>query len=168
MARYPQQHLEVPKTPMTVLAMDTIGCLPITSNSSRWVLMDICLHTSYVFAVPMKETIAESIVQHYLSGILTHRGGSVTILSNNGTEFKNEMLNEVCDQLGIKRLFTNPFCPQGNAKVENVHNFLKRSLTKFLDNNNLVWNDLIPFTCYCYNIFPGSNGTKSPFFLMLG
>ena len=48
-----------------------------------------------------------------------------------------KVLNEACDQLSIKGLFSNPFYPQGNAKVENVNNFLKRTLTKFLDNINL-------------------------------
>ena len=64
-------------------------------------------------------------VQAYLFGILTHKGGSVVILSDNGTEVKNKVLNEACNQLGIKQLFSSPFHPQGNARVENVHNFLK-------------------------------------------
>ena len=52
--------------------------------------------------------------------------------------------------------------------VEDVCNFLKRTLITFLDNSNLEWNELLPFTCYCYNIFPGSNSTKYAFFFMLG
>ena len=36
--------------------------------------------------------------------------------------------NEVCDQFGIERLFSNPFHTKGNAKVENVHSFLKGTL----------------------------------------
>ena len=67
MARYPQQHLEVLKIPMAVLAMDTIGCLPITSNGNRWALMAICLHTSYIFTVPMKEKSAENVILVWLS-----------------------------------------------------------------------------------------------------
>ena len=98
MARYPQQHIEVPKVPMAVPAMDTIGHLPITSNGNRWALMAICLHISYVFEVPIKEKSAEYVVQAYLSNIHTHKGGSVAILSDNGTEFKNKVLNEVCDK----------------------------------------------------------------------
>ena len=145
---YLQQHLGVPKMPMTMLARNTVGHLPITSNDSRWVLMAICLQTSYVLAVPMKTHLAENVVQAYLSGILTHKGQSVTILSDNGTEFKNKMLNKVCHQLGIKRLFVNPFQPQGNAKVENIHTLLKRTLTKFLDNNSLEWGEILPITCY--------------------
>ena len=167
MARYPQQHSEILNIPMVVLAMDTIGHLPIISKGKRWALRAICLHTCYVFAVPMKEKSVESVVQAYLSDILALKGGSMVILSDNGTEFKNKVLNEVCDQSDIKRLFSNPFHPQDNAKMENVHNFLKRTLTKFLDNSNLKWDELLPFACYCYNIFPGSNGMESAYFLML-
>ena len=69
MARYQQQHLEVPQIPVAVLAMDTTGCLPITSKGNRWALTAICLHTSYLFTILIKENSAENIVQAYLSGI---------------------------------------------------------------------------------------------------
>ena len=58
--------------------MDTIGNLPITSKSNRWALTAICLHTSYVFTVLMKESL--------LKGILAYKAGSVDILSDNGTQ----------------------------------------------------------------------------------
>ena len=89
MARYPQQHLEVLNIPMAMLAMDPIGHLPITSSGNRWVLMAIFLHNPYVLTVPMKEKSVENIVQAYLSGIFSHKCGSVVILNNNGKEFKN-------------------------------------------------------------------------------
>ena len=168
MARYPYHHLEGPQTPMAVLAMDTIGCLPITSKDNRWALTPICLHIFSMFTVPMKGKPAENVVQAYLSSILARKGGGVVILNYNGTEFKNKVLNKVCDQLHIKRLFSNLFHTQGNAKVKNVHSFLKRTLTNFLHDSNLQWEELLPLVCHCYNIFLGSNGTKSPFFFMFG
>ena len=88
---------------MAVLEIDTLGHLPVTSKGNRWALTAICLHTSYVFTFLMKEKSAENVVQAYLSGILVHKGRSVAILSDNGTEFKNKVLNEACNQLGIKR-----------------------------------------------------------------
>ena len=48
------------------------------------------------------------------SGVFSHIGGSVSILSDNGTEFKNTFLTVACEQLGIRRLYSNPFHPQGN------------------------------------------------------
>ena len=64
----------------------------------------------------MKEKSAKHLVQAYLSGTIAHKDGSVAILSDNDTEFKNKILNEICDLLGIKRLFSNLFHLQGNAK----------------------------------------------------
>ena len=64
--------------------------------------------------------------------------------------------------------YFNPFHPQHNIKVENVQNFLKWTITKFLNKSNLKWDELLSFTCYCYNIFPGNNDTKYSFFLMFG
>ena len=116
-------------------------------------MIEICLHKSYASAVPMKERSAKNIIPAYLSGILAHKGGSVAILSNNGTEFENKVLNE---------------CPHGNSRTENVHNFLKCTFTKFLESSDLEWVDLLPFACYCYNIFPSSSSTESPFFLIFG
>ena len=127
--------------------------------------MVICLHTSFILTVPLKEKSAENLVQAYLSNILAQKSGTVAILSDNGTEFKDRMLQKVCNQLGIERLFANSFHPQGNTKMEDVHNFLKRTLTKFLGNSSLKWDELLPFTCYCFNIFSGINGTESPFSL---
>ena len=72
MAKYQEQHLEVLQIPMAVLAMNIIGHILITSKGNRWALTVICLYTSYVFAVPMKEKSAENLDQAYLSGILAH------------------------------------------------------------------------------------------------
>ena len=58
---------------MAVLAIDTISHLPVTSKGNRCVLTAICLHTSYVFMIPMKENSAENVVQAYLSGILANK-----------------------------------------------------------------------------------------------
>ena len=63
------------------------------------------MHISYVFALLFKEESAENVVQAYLSGIFPHKGGSIAVLSDNGTEFKNATLNETYKQFGIKILF---------------------------------------------------------------
>ena len=75
--------------------MDTLSHLPVTFKGNIWVLTTISLNTSYV---SMKVKSAENVPQAYLSDILVHKGKSVAILSDNGMEFKNKVLNEVCNQ----------------------------------------------------------------------
>ena len=129
---HPQLHLEIPMVPFACIAIDTIGKLPTTSSGNRYALTCIDLLTFYVIAVPKPDKIAESVVEVYLSGILSRAGASMVCLSDNGLELKNSQMNTVLKQLGIKCIYFNPYQPQGNSRIENVLNFLKRMLTKFL------------------------------------
>ena len=50
------------------------------------------------------------------------------ILSDNGTEFKNSLMDQVLQQLGIDRIFSAPYHPQSNGKLEVFHKYLKPTL----------------------------------------
>ena len=84
MVEHPQKHLEIQQVPLAVFALDIIGQLSVMSRGYQWAITAICMHTPYVFAICMKEKSAEN-VQAYLSVIFTHKGGSIAILSDNGT-----------------------------------------------------------------------------------
>ena len=137
-----------------------MGHLSVTSTGHQWVSAAIGMHKSCVFTIPMKEKSAENVMQAYLSNIFVHKGGNIAILSDNRTEFKNNALSEACDQLTIKRIFSTPFYTQWNSRIKIMHNSLKRTLTKFLESSDLEWDELLPFVCYCYNIFPRRNGIE--------
>ena len=108
------------------------------------------------------------MVEAYLSGILSRTGASVVCLSDNGSELKNNQMNTVLKQLGIKCIFSNLYRPQGNSHIENVHNFFKRTLTKFLSSSDAEWDRILPFAYYCFNTTPTADDLESPFFLICG
>ena len=74
---HPQLHLKIPKVPFACIAIDTIGELPTTSSGNKYTLTCIDLLTSYVIAVPIPDKTDESIVEAYLSGILSRAGASM-------------------------------------------------------------------------------------------
>ena len=71
-------------------------------------------------------------------------------------------------QLGIKNIYSNPYRPQGNSRIENVHNSLKRALTKFLSSLDAEWDKVLPLACYCFNSTPTSDNLESLPFLIHG
>ena len=87
-------------------------------------------------------------------------------LSDNRTELKNSQMNTALKQLGIKHISSNPYRPQGNSCIENVHNILKRTLTKFLPSTDAEWDKILPFACYCFNTTPTTDDLENPFFLV--
>ena len=87
------------------IAIDTIGKLPVTTTGNEYALTCIDLLTSYVIAVPIPDKTAKSMVEAYLSGILSRTGATMVCLSNNRSELKNNQMNTVLKQLGIKHIF---------------------------------------------------------------
>ena len=91
--KYATLHFDVATFLMQFISMDLIGEFhPPTSRKHRYTLTVICMLTGYVFCVPLKTKTAEEVIQAYIDNVYSKFGGSLKILSDNGTEFKNNSL----------------------------------------------------------------------------
>ena len=55
------------------------------------------------------------------------------ILSDNGAEFKNWLIDNILQQLVIDQIFSVPYHPQSNEKLEVLHKYLKPTLRKLCE-----------------------------------
>ena len=103
-----------------------------------------------------------------LTGFIVMFRGSEKVLTDNGTEFKNKLINEVYEQLGVKhKIYLPPYRPQSNGRIESFHYFLKACISKHRT-PQIEWDDVIPLACAAYNFLPNEHSKESPFFLMFG
>ena len=58
----------------------------------------------YTMAVAIPSNLAETIVKAYMDHIYSIFEGSSRMLTDNGSGFRNDVFDEVCDKLGIKRV----------------------------------------------------------------
>ena len=103
----------------------------------------------------------------YLKEILPKTPCSLYILQDNGNKIQNDYSVSTFESLGIKRIYSNPFYPKGNGRIENVHNFLKRTTIKFMHNSTLEWDDALPLAIYCFNVAPLGNNFSNHFTLYM-
>ena len=90
------------------------------------------------------------------------------MLSDNGTKSKNKMFEQISKELGLEyKLYTPPYHPASNGRIEGFHAFLKACITKHVA-PQLYWHVLIPFLCATYNFIPNEHSKESPFFLIFG
>jgi len=158
-------HSEVPKIPMDFICMDLIGNFPMTTSGHCYALTAIDMLTSYVWAVPLPDKRADSIVQAFLTHIYPY-GMPRKILTDNGTEFVNATFQQVAEELGCEHKITSPaYHPQSNGKLEGFHYFLKRCTSKHLT-KHVEWDQVLHLACAAYNFFPSETSQESPFFLM--
>ena len=89
--KYATLHFNVANFPMQFISMDLIGEFhPPTSKGKRYAVTVICMLTGYVFCIPLKTKTAEEVLQAYVDNVYSKFGGSIKILSDNGTKFKNK------------------------------------------------------------------------------
>ena len=87
------------------------------------VVMDHFSH--FVKAYKVKDKRANTIAKCLYDNCFRHYGFPRYLLSDQGTEFCNTILNEMYIYLNIKKLCTLPYHPQMNGTVEHVHQILE-------------------------------------------
>ena len=167
--KYTTLHFDVASFPMQFISMDLIGKFhPPTSKGKKYALTVICMLTGYVFCIPLKTKTAEEVLQAYIDNVYSKFGSSLKILSDDGTEFKNKIFEQVAKELGVVyKIYTPPYHPASNGRIEGFHAFLKACISKHIT-PQLEWDDLLPLACTAYNFMLNEHSKESPFFLMFG
>ena len=147
--------------PMDFMCMDLIGKFhPPTSHGHHYALTAVCMLTGFTWCIPLKTKTAEEVTKAYLDHIYSNFGGSVKIMTDNGTEFKNKLFKEVIKKLGTEfSIHLPPYRPQSNGKIEGFHRFLKMCISKHI-NHGLEWDELTPMATACYISFPKCNARE--------
>ena len=76
-------------------------------------------------AVPIQNKNAETICDAYRDHVYCVFGGSSRILMDNGSEFKNQEMKQVCETLGMKHIFSLVYTPDVTAEVSSLTRLTK-------------------------------------------
>ena len=162
-------HFDSPDLPMEFICMDLVGPIhPPSSRGNKYVLTVIDMLTGFTIAVPIKNKNAETICDAYRDNVYCVFGGSTRMLTDNGSEFKNKEMQEVCDSLGLKHIFSPVYTPQSNGRLEGWHRFFKACIAKHIRGGGVEWDELVPLAISAYNFFLCQSSKESPFVLMFG
>ena len=160
---------QTPDLPMQFICMDLVGPIhPPSSRGNRYVLTVIDMLTGFTIAVPIPDKNATTVCKAYRDNVYCIFGGSSRILTDNGTEFKNKEMNAICEELGVKQVFSPAYTPQSNGRLEGWHRFFKACIAKHIRGGDVEWDELVPLAVSAYNFFPCQSTKESPFLLMFG
>ena len=112
----------------------------------------------------LADTIVSTIINQYLPVHMCPR----CILSDNGTELKNSLMHQILKQLGIERIFSAPYHPQSNGKLDVFHKYLKPTLKELCEKDPSNWDKYINQVLASYRVTPNLATAETPFFLVYG
>lgn len=130
----------------------------------------MCDLTKYLITIPITtkdaHTVAKAIVNHCLLVF----GLVKTVLTDQGTEYKNQVWNQVCKILNLVCKFSTAYHHQTLGTVERNHRVFNEYLRSYLDEFKQDWDLYLKYFTYCHNTTPNSafEDKYSPFELLFG
>ena len=118
---HPKKSMMSTSKAFELLHIDLFGPTQYTSingNKYGFVIVDDYTRYAWVFFLVDKSDIFATF-KSFVKGI--HNEFETTIKrvrSNNGSEFKNTRIDELCDEFGIRHQFSAKYTPQSNGLVE--------------------------------------------------
>jgi transposase InsO family protein len=151
------------------LNMDTIGPLPTADNGDCYILVVIDTFTRWIELFPIKSTTAaetaQKLIQHF-----GRFGQAQELQSDNGTQFVNEIIRELCLIMGSEQKRTLAYSSEENGIVERANKEVLRHLRALVYDSKVVdkWNIYLPFVQRILNSAVSQNTGVSPAQLLFG
>ena len=111
---------EIPDRPFDKIVIDLVTECETSTSGSKHILTIIDHLTGWPGSFPIPDKFADTIVSTFINEYLPVHMCPQYILSDNETEFKNTIMNQVLQQLGIDRIFLAPYHPQSNGKLKSL------------------------------------------------
>ncbi|EIE90539.1 hypothetical protein RO3G_15250 [Rhizopus delemar RA 99-880] len=152
--------------PGDAYAFDLIGPFQSSSNMYTYVLILVDICTRFCVLKPLVDkkakTVAGAMVDTFsLLGYPRH-----FVCSDNGSEFKNEILENLFNAMGIDKRYTTPYHPSANGAAERYVQSAKKILAKFLEGATEDWHHYIPSVQLMINNKISTRLQTTPFSLM--
>jgi len=104
--------------PYDRVGIDLVGPLPPTKNGNRYIIVMTEYLTKWPEAKPIPSKTAETIAFHFYEEMICRHGCPKELLSDQGTEFCNQIVNSLCQLHGIRHTLSSAYHPQTNGLVE--------------------------------------------------
>ncbi|KAJ9539011.1 hypothetical protein OSB04_031744 [Centaurea solstitialis] len=174
-ASHPPKPEQGSKSPLSLIHMDLCAPMKIVSLAGKkYVLVivdDFSRYTWTKFLKTMDET--SELIINFIKAVQVQLKLPVqTVRTDNGTEFKNQVLKGFYNSLGITQIFSAARTPEQNGAVERRNRTLVEAARSMLTQSQLpqyLWAEAVNTACYTQNrsIIHRRFG-KTPYHLLFG
>ncbi len=157
----------LPAGPFNVVGIDLLQ-LPRSIQGSIYVLDCVDHFSRFTVLAPLPNksatTVAHAIVSHFICPYTTPR----VLLSDNGTEFKNQVLKEICTRINIQQTFITSHHPASNVLVERTNRKILEILRYRAEHLQENWKDWLSHVASSINGSVSSSAGKTPHYILYG
>ena len=160
-------NLPIADTPLTRLAADVIGPLPLSKTGNRFILTLVCTSSLWAEAVPLKRITTTHVTEAMLQ-VFTRIGFPREILTDNAQSFTGKLAQEVYSAFKAQHISIAPYRPATNGSCERFNQTLMGILRKIVNDRTQDWDKFIPAALFAYRQIPTRQTGFSPASMIFG
>ena len=160
--------MDIPDQPFVNIAIYLITDLKASTSGNQHILIIIKHFTDYHEAFPIQYKKVDTIICIFINNCLPVNMCPMYLLSNNGIELKNQLMDDIIKQLGTSYIFSTLNHPQSNRKMDIFHNYLKPTLKRLCEDDLDNWNQYLNQVLGSYYMTLQLAIVQTPFFLVCG
>ena len=158
------------KEVMDVISVDVVGPFaPMTKNGNSVIFTIIDNYSNYLWVIPAPDQTAATTAYILYETVFVKHGFPSQLLSDRGSNFTSEIVNEMMHTLRVKQTLTSAWHPKTNGKNERSHKLLLSQMRMFVNANKNDWDTYLDEFSMAYNMTPLDNlGDVTPYYLFHG
>ena len=118
--------------------------------------------------IPTPDQVAKTVCQAFYREVICRHGCPARLLSDQGPQFKSELVEQLCGLFGIKKIFSSTYYPQGDGLAERFMRTLNNSLSILSQSNVEDWDQYVCGVQFAYNSSIHAATGFTPFSLVTG
>ena len=141
--------------PWDTLSIDIVGPLP-ADHRQEFLIVFVDCYSKFTILIPSSNHTANTVSEALLRQVIPYFGTPHRLLSDRGFEFISNIWTKLLHSLGIQRVLTSPYHPEGNAINERSHRMLNNMLPARLleGSSSKAWVDKILGIMLTLNAMP--------------
>ncbi len=147
----------LPAGPFVVIGIDLLQ-LPRSHHGSSYVLVCVDHFSKFTVLASLPNKSATAVAHAFVSHLICPYTTPRVLLRDNGTEFKNLILQDICNQFSLKQTFITAHHPTSNDLVERTNRKVLEILRPLAGKFQESWEDWLSHVAASIN---GSSNTST-------
>ena len=152
--------------PTQVMTVDLVCPLPESMKGNSYIMVVGDYFSRWMEAILIPNQEASTVAEKLVDEVFLRFSAPEQLHSDQGRQFKSQLVSEVCKLLHVHKIQTTPYHPQGHGLVERFNRTILSMLATSAKGQSIRLEE--PHKKSMYNSSVQASTGYTPFFLMFG
>jgi transposase InsO family protein len=143
-------------------------CHPHSAGGHGYIIVAVDYFTKWAEAMPTFDNTGKTVALFLFNHVITLFGVPQAIVIDHGSHFRNNMMYELTEKLGLRHDSSTPYYPQANGQVESINKVIITMIQGMIGIHKTSWHTMLFSTLWAYQTSVKSATGFTPFRLVYG